>query len=103
MGHGRNPGFISGDRWLECDRCGIEYRLSKIKEEWNGLQVCEKCWEPRHTLDFLRGKSDTITPQGPVRPPSVATFTDVDDNYPNTTGNPDYEIPDATHLETEDP
>jgi len=31
-----------------CDRCGFEYKLSKLREEWNGLKTCTSCFEPKH-------------------------------------------------------
>jgi len=31
-----------------CDRCGFEYKLSQLREEWNGLKTCRDCFEPKH-------------------------------------------------------
>ena len=31
-----------------CDRCGFEYKLLQLKEEWNGLKTCPECYEPKH-------------------------------------------------------
>ena len=31
-----------------CDRCGFEYKLNQLKEEWNGLKTCPTCFEPKH-------------------------------------------------------
>ena len=31
-----------------CDRCGFEYKLVKLREEWNGLKTCPSCYEPKH-------------------------------------------------------
>jgi len=31
-----------------CDRCGFEYKLLKLREEWNGLKTCPSCYEPKH-------------------------------------------------------
>ena len=53
-GHGLNPGYQPGNNWDTCDRCGFEFRVSKMKQEWNGLSVCKDCWDPRHPQDFLR-------------------------------------------------
>ncbi len=30
-----------------CDRCGFEYQLHDLREEWNNLKVCEECYEPK--------------------------------------------------------
>jgi len=57
-GHPRNPGYIPGDPWYQCDRCGFDYRQSEIRKQWDGLMVCGKCWEPRHPQDFVKGVKD---------------------------------------------
>ena len=31
-----------------CDRCGFEYKLNELKQEWNGLKTCPDCYEPKH-------------------------------------------------------
>ena len=31
-----------------CDRCGFEYKLNQLKEEWNGLKTCPSCFEVKH-------------------------------------------------------
>ena len=42
-----------------CDRCSFEYKLSEIKEEWNGAKVCSRCYEPKHPqLEPLAAKAD---------------------------------------------
>lgn len=69
MAKPRNAGFRPGDYWMSCDRCGIDYRQSQMKKEWNGLIVCDECWEPRHPQDFVRASKDQIaTPAGFTRP-----------------------------------
>jgi len=30
-----------------CDRCGFEYKLSDLREEWNKLKTCPECFEPK--------------------------------------------------------
>tara|TARA_R100000544_G_scaffold15748_1_gene7382 strand:+ start:1350 stop:1703 length:354 start_codon:yes stop_codon:yes gene_type:complete len=30
-----------------CDRCGFEYKLNDLKEEWNKLKTCPQCFEPK--------------------------------------------------------
>lgn len=74
MAHAHGAGFRPGDRWLECDRCGFDYRLHEMKREWNGLVVCTSCHEPRHPQDFIKVVEDRIAPRGPVRPPSPLSF-----------------------------
>tara|TARA_R100000781_G_scaffold26147_3_gene19217 strand:- start:1695 stop:2036 length:342 start_codon:yes stop_codon:yes gene_type:complete len=42
-----------------CDRCGFEYKLLDLKEEWNGLKTCRSCYEPKHPqLEPLTATAD---------------------------------------------
>lgn len=42
-----------------CDRCGFEYKLVKLREEWNGLKTCPSCYEPKHPqLEPLTATAD---------------------------------------------
>lgn len=75
MSHTRNPGYIAGDHWVECMRCGLEYRRSNMKTEWNGSIVCSPCWEPRHPQDFVRGTEDDQAAKGIVNPPTEENYT----------------------------
>lgn len=36
----------SGDWWRECDICGFDYLRSELRENYKGLLVCKKDWEP---------------------------------------------------------
>lgn len=55
-------------RWkATCDRCGFRFHSDKLKLEWDGLRVCQPCWEPRHPQDFLKIPPETIAPPW-VRP-----------------------------------
>tara|TARA_Y100001938_G_C8037220_1_gene404025 strand:+ start:142 stop:471 length:330 start_codon:yes stop_codon:yes gene_type:complete len=31
-----------------CDRCGFAVKYLELKQEWNGLRVCDECFEPKH-------------------------------------------------------
>ena len=31
-----------------CDRCGFQYDLLQLRKEWNGLFVCQECYETKH-------------------------------------------------------
>jgi hypothetical protein len=64
----RNPGYIGGNHWVICDRCGCAIRASDIRITWEGYAVCQDDWEPRHPQDFVRAREDRIAPEGPVRP-----------------------------------
>lgn len=62
--------YIPLDYWLRCDRCGGNYRKSEMREEWTGLWVCTKCFEPRHPQDSVTGVMDDVTV--PVARPAVS-------------------------------
>lgn len=70
----RNPGYQPGNNWDTCQRCGFEYRASDMLYEWNGLRVCDDCWESRHPQDFLRVDPEKIVPDwiGTEDPTDVA-------------------------------
>ncbi len=75
-GHPRSPGYIPGDHWVTCDRCGFDVRSSRARKTWDGLVVCPDDWEPRHPQDFVRGREDRQAAQGLVRPePAEVTQT----------------------------
>jgi|TARA_A100000171_G_scaffold1547_1_gene1682 hypothetical protein len=31
-----------------CDRCGFQVPYLNLSKEWNGLLVCQECYEPKH-------------------------------------------------------
>jgi hypothetical protein len=35
-----------------CDRCGDKMKYQALREEWTGLRVCKKCWDPKTALEF---------------------------------------------------
>ena len=49
-----------------CDRCAFEYKLSEIREEWNGAKVCPDCYEPKHPQ--LEPLTATADPEALYRP-----------------------------------
>lgn len=53
--------YKSGDWLLLCDVCAKKIKASESKERWDGLRVCKDDWEPRHSMDFLRVRSDKIS------------------------------------------
>ena len=49
-----------------CDRCAFEYKLSELREEWNGAKVCPDCYEPKHPQ--LEPLTATADPEALYRP-----------------------------------
>jgi len=64
--HTSNPGYQAGNHWNVCQRCGFDMRLSDSTIEWNGLKVCNDCWEPRHPLDFAQAHPEDTSAKGVV-------------------------------------
>ena len=49
-----------------CDRCGFQYKLSELRQEWNGLFTCPSCFEPKHPqLDPAYHSADAIALKDP--------------------------------------
>lgn len=69
-------GYIPGDFWRICDRCGFKTRSSRTAKEWNGSMVCMECYEPRQPQDFVRGHADVQTVPDP-RPEATDRFLGV--------------------------
>lgn len=66
--------YVSGDWLIICDVCGDKIRSSESKQRWDGLIVCNKDWETRHSLDFIRSRTDKITvPFSRPRPTDIYT------------------------------
>jgi hypothetical protein len=66
--HTRNPGWEAGQYWVECQRCGLDYKAKHIKREWTGAIVCFNCWEPRHPQEYVRGRKERLAVRGPQNP-----------------------------------
>ena len=49
-----------------CDRCAFEFKLSELREEWNGAKVCPDCYEPKHPQ--LEPLTATADPEAIYRP-----------------------------------
>lgn len=63
--NGRADFYRHGDFNRICDRCGFKYKASRTRKEWNGLIVCDKCYEPRHPQDFVKGVKDRQAARDP--------------------------------------
>lgn len=69
----RNPGWKSGDHWVECERTGMIIRSSDARIEWTGAIVAKEEWEPRHPQDYIRGVVDRQAAEGIVSLESKGT------------------------------
>jgi len=74
-----------------CDVCGFEFYNYEIKDRWDGLKVCDKDWETRHPMDFLRTKKEESQVLPWTRPEPADIYTNVE--YVDTENNT---IPDGT-------
>ncbi len=43
---------------ITCDSCGKKLKASHTRHRWDGFIVCDSCWEPRHSQDFIKVKYD---------------------------------------------
>lgn len=43
----------SGTWNATCAVCGFEFKSDQLQQDWRGLYVCSKDFEPRHILDFF--------------------------------------------------
>lgn len=53
--------YKPGDWWVMCDVCGKKLKASHSRHRWDGLIVCDTCYEPRHSLDFVKAGIDKIS------------------------------------------
>lgn len=71
--------FASGKRSIaECDRCGQQYKLKKLKTEiiktkQYQLLVCPECWDPDHP-QLLLGMFPVDDPQAVRNPRKDTTY-----------------------------
>lgn len=82
--------FASGKYSIaECDRCGQQYKLKRLKTEiiktkQYDLKVCPECWDPDHP-QLLLGMYPVDDPQGVRSPRRDTTYVT---SGTNTSGNP---------------
>ena len=73
-----------------CDRCGFQYKYLELKEEWNGLLVCEECYEPKHPqLEPTYSSADAEALENPRPQASLPMTVEVgapNDTYFNSDG-----------------
>lgn len=69
-----------GDWLVNCMICGFTRYGSEIKQQWDGLKVCSKCFSERHPQDLVRGvKDDQTVPfaNPPADPPHFLELNEV--------------------------
>jgi hypothetical protein len=55
--------YYQQGQWnADCDQCGVKFKSSQLRKQWNGLYTCPKCWEPRQPQDFVRAVKDGSPP-----------------------------------------
>lgn len=74
--------LVIGDWNAQCDRCGFKFKASDLKKTWDGLYVCKDDWEPRHPMDFLKGRKDD--PSVPWSRPESSDSSGTDINGSDT-------------------
>lgn len=87
--------YVPGDWNAVCDVCGFEYKASELKDRWDGLKVCDKDWETRHPMDFIKAPRGE-KPLPWTRPEPTDQFVTVD-YVASTVGVQDLDIPSGTN------
>jgi hypothetical protein len=72
---GKSDYYADGDYNAICDQCGMKYKKSKLRKQWNNLLTCPTCFDYRHPQEFVRGVRDdqSVIEARPDVPP---TFTE---------------------------
>lgn len=77
---GEGSDYVAGDPYGQCRRCGLVYRLSEFRTNWDGQRLCEDCVDPRpadidppHIVPEGQPRPDAqprmpVVEQGPVEP-----------------------------------
>jgi len=55
---GRADYLKLGDHNAICDICGFKYKMSELKETWDGYMACSQDWNPRQPQDYVKGVQD---------------------------------------------
>lgn len=71
---GRFDHLRLGDHNVICDICGMKYKFSMTRLQWNNLLACPTCYEERHPQDFVKGVKDD--PSIKIARPWIPKFLD---------------------------
>lgn len=64
-----------------CDGCGFKFKAEDLRMDWRGLMLCaNRCWDPRHPQEFLRGVPDNPSVEN-ARPDVSPTFAEAQNVY----------------------
>ena len=55
---GRANFYDHGNHNMICDKCGVKYKRSELREQWDGIWVCSYDFEERQPQDLLRAIPD---------------------------------------------
>jgi len=53
--------YVPRNNWVICERTGMKFRKSEMRQEWNGLYVNKASWESRHPQDFVKVDAEDTT------------------------------------------
>ena len=73
--------YIKGEWNFICPRCGYKVKSHRIRKEWTGLVVCDKCYDPKNPADY---PPKTLKDPYPVSDISDRPATDEFDKFPIT-------------------
>ena len=73
-------GFVLGDNNSLCMTCSRNYKSSQIKEQWDGILACPRCYDYKHPdLDPIIAPVEDPNPTNANPRPSAANWTYVDE------------------------
>ena len=88
MSKGRNDYYKHGDQNAVCDECGFKFKLSDLRDRWDGALVDDLCFELRHPRDLL--------PPMPFERPAKPGNPEVNPEYLSVTYNTTPTVPTGT-------
>lgn len=69
--------FKKGQWNAICDVCGFQFKSGQMKKRWDGLYTCQKDWEPRHPMDFMKSRPTKERPIPWSRPEPYPVYVEV--------------------------
>lgn len=78
---GRADFYADGASNVICDQCGRKFKSYSLRQQWDGIWACKRCFDYRHPQEFLRGVPDDQAPDL-SRPEAPDQFTEVAQNLP---------------------
>ena len=72
----KNSFYAHGSYKAQCDQCGRIFKGYDLRQQWDGLVVCNKCYDIKHPdlTPVIAPREDPMVPDARPRP-SMANLT----------------------------